>query len=190
MNSFKLITTPIKGLLVVEPIVYRDSRGFFMKKYMGSFFEKSNIFGNVAEELISKSKLGTIRGLHFQTKNPQAKMVSVLKGKVFDVAVDLRLGSPTYGNYFGLDLNTENNLMLLIPAGFAHGFLSLEEDTIVSYLCSTEYEPEHDTGIIFNDIDLNIQWPKLNMEYVISEKDNNLPRFKEFKGFELGNYEG
>lgn len=181
--SYKLITTYIENLVIVEPKVHIDSRGYLIKKYLSSYFEKSGILNFVAEEVITKSKLGTIRGLHFQTKNPQAKLVSVVKGSIFDVAVDLRLGSPTYGMYFGLELSSENNLMLLIPEGFAHGFLSLEEDTIVIYPCSSEYEPDFDSGVLYNDSDLNIKWPKLDIDYIISEKDRNLPRFRDFQGF-------
>lgn len=181
--SYKIITTSIESLVIIEPKVHTDSRGLFIKKYLNSFYEKSGLFGVVAEELISKSKLGTIRGLHFQNKNPQAKLINVIKGRIYDVAVDLRLGSPTYGMHFGLELSSENNLMLFIPEGFAHGFLSLEEDTIVSYLCSTEYEPDHDSGIRFDDPDLNIQWPILDLDYVLSEKDLNLSRFRDFQGF-------
>lgn len=183
--SYKLITTSIENLIVVEPKVHIDGRGYFIKKYHNSYFESSNMLGFVAEELVSKSKLGTIRGLHFQTKNPQAKLVSVIKGRIYDVAVDLRAGSRTYGMHFGVELSSYNNMMFFIPAGFAHGFLSLEEDTIVSYLCSTEYELEYDSGLFHDDPDLQIQWPKLDMEYIISEKDKRLPRFKDFLGFDL-----
>jgi len=184
MTAYRLITTSIENLLIIEPKVHTDIRGIFVKKYLKSYFESINTLGLVAEELISKSRLGTIRGLHFQTKNPQAKLVSVLSGKIYDVAVDLRIESPTYGMHFGLELSSENNLMLLIPEGFAHGFLSLEEDTIVSYLCSTEYEPEHDSGILFDDPDLKIEWPKIDLEYTISEKDQKLPKFKDFQNIQ------
>ena len=189
MMPYKIITTPIEHLVIVEPKVHTDNRGFFIRKYLNSYVRNFGMLASVAEELISVSRLGTIRVLHFQTKNPQAKLVNVIKGRIYDVAVDLRLGSLTYGEHIVLELSSENNLMLYIPEGFAHGFLSLEDDTIVSYLCSTEYEPEHDSGIRFDDPDLDIKWPELDMNYIISEKDLNLPIFKDFKGFNIGNYE-
>ena len=181
--------TKINELTIIEPKVFFDIRGKFIKKFHNLALLENDVQLVVKEEIISISKQAALRGLHFQTKNPQAKLVSVLKGKIYDVAVDLRLGSPTYGIHYGLELTSENNLILYIPEGFAHGFLSLEEDTIVSYLCSTEYEPEHDSGIRFDDPDLDIQWPELDMNYIISEKDLNLPNFKDFKGFNIGNYE-
>jgi dTDP-4-dehydrorhamnose 3,5-epimerase len=137
----------------------------------------------MVEEFFTKSKYGTLRGLHFQTKNPQKKLINVIKGKIFDVAVDLRVGSVTYGKHFGVELSSENNMMLLIPEEFAHGFLSLEEGTIISYLCSNEYEEEFDTGIVYDDSDLNVQWPRLDVDFLISDRDKSFPRFKDFKGF-------
>ena len=179
----------ILGIKIITPPVFFDSRGKFVKKFHKSTYVNSEIYLEAKEEIISTSKRGVMRGLHFQTKHPQAKLINVVKGKIYDVAVDLRLGSLTYGEYFGLELSSENNLMLYIPAGFAHGFLSLDEDTIVSYLCSTEYEPDHDSGLRYDDPDLKIQWPKLDVEYIVSEKDLNLPMFRDFKGFNVGKYE-
>jgi len=181
--NFKLKKTSIEDLFIIEPIIVNDDRGYFIKKYFYSFFKNLNQLDFVSEELISKSKLGTIRGLHFQRKNPQAKLISVIRGKIFDVAVDLRGGSLTYGQHYAIELSDSNNLMLLVPEGFAHGFLALEEGTIVSYLCSSEYEIDFDTGIRYNDPDLGINWPKIEFDYIISIKDKNLPFFRDFKGF-------
>jgi len=181
--NFQVKKTNIKDLLVIEPLKITDERGYFIKKYLNSFFKDLRQLDFISEELISRSKLGTIRGLHFQSKNPQAKLINVIKGKVYDVAVDLRKGSLTYGQHYAIELSEVNNLMLLIPEGFAHGFMSLAENSIVSYLCSSEYEPNFDSGLIYNDPDLNIQWPKLDLEYTISDKDKGLPMFRDFKGF-------
>ena len=187
--SFKRLNSDIDGLLIIEAKKLYDNRGYFTKIYHKSSFNELDANFNIFEEFASQSNYGVLRGLHFQTKHPQAKLINVIKGRIFDVAVDLRIDSPTYGMHYGLELSSENNLMFFIPAGFAHGFLSLEEETIVSYLCSTEYEPEHDSGIRFDDPDLEIQWPKLDLDYIISEKDLNLPMFRDFKGFNIGNYE-
>lgn len=186
---FNIKEKEILGIKIITPLVFLDSRGKFVKKFHKSSYVTNEISLEAKEEIISISKKGVMRGLHFQTKHPQAKLINVIKGKIYDVAVDLRLGSLTYGEHFGLELSSENNLMVYIPEEFAHGFLALEEDTIVSYLCSTEYEPDHDSGLRYDDPDLKIQWPKLDVEYIVSEKDLNLPRFKDFKGFNIGKYE-
>ena len=185
----RTIQSGINGLFIIEVKDAKDERGSLSKIYQKSLFKILDIDFELSEFFISQSKYGVLRGLHFQTKNPQAKLVGVVKGRILDVAVDLRLGSPTYGDHYGLELSSENNLMLYIPSGFAHGFLSLEEDTIVSYLCSTEYEPEHDSGLRYDDPDLKIQWPKLDVKYTISKKDKNLSGFRDFKGFNIGHYE-
>lgn len=187
--KFKVISTEIEGLYLIESRTLFDDRGFFRKTYQKSYFCDLGLISSIGEEFFSKSKYGTLRGLHFQTKNPQTKLINVIKGKIFDVAVDLRVGSITYGKYFGVELSDENNMLLLVPEGFAHGFLTLEDNTIVSYLCSTEYEPDFDSGLVYNDPDLGIQWPLLDVEYIISERDKMLNRLKDFPGFNVVHYE-
>lgn len=186
---FKFEEVENLGVFLITPSVICDARGKFVKKFHKSSFLQNKIGLKVQEEMVSISKKAVLRGLHFQRKNPQAKLINVLKGSIYDVVVDLRLGSLNYGKYFSVVLSSENNLMIFIPEGFAHGFLSLEDDTIVNYMCSTEYEPEYDTGVIYDDSDLNIQWPRLDMDYIISDKDKTLPKFKDFPGFNLGIYE-
>lgn len=184
---FNFIESEIKGLYIISPKINIDDRGKLIKKFHKSSFEMKELPIIFSEELISTSKFGVLRGLHFQIKRPQAKLVNVVKGKIYDVAVDLRKESSTYGKYFGIELSDQNGLMLFIPEGFAHGFLSLEEGTVVSYLCSTEYEPSFDSGIHFNDSDLNIAWPEIDGEYILSLKDNALGSFRDFLGFTTDN---
>jgi dTDP-4-dehydrorhamnose 3,5-epimerase len=180
---FEFIKTDLSGLYVISNKVHIDDRGWLIKKFHKSTFKSNGFVSDFSEELISCSHYGVLRGLHFQTKNPQAKLVTVLRGKIYDVVVDLRLESSTYGKHYSIELSDQNKLTLLIPEGFAHGFLSLEEETIVSYLCSTEYESDYDGGIIYNDPDLKIIWPKIEGDYLISSKDNSLGKFRNFLGF-------
>jgi dTDP-4-dehydrorhamnose 3,5-epimerase len=180
---FEFTETEIKGLCIIAPKIHIDNRGKLIKKFHMSSFDSFGLPSVFSEELISTSKYGVLRGLHFQVNKPQAKLVNVVKGKIYDVAVDLRENSDTYGSHYGLELSEHNGLMLFIPEGFAHGFLSLEAGTIVSYLCSSEYEASYDSGIYYNDPDLNIAWPKISGEYILSPKDIALGSFKDFLGF-------
>ena len=129
----------------------------------------------------SYSTKGVLRGLHFQKQYPQAKLVRVLEGEVFDVAVDLRKDSPTYGKWYGVTLSAENKKMFMIPRGFAHGFLVLSDTAVFSYKCDDFYHPNDEGGIMYNDPDIGVEWPKIGAEYILSEKDKKYPGFKEIR---------
>ena len=172
--------TDIKGLLVLEPKVFKDSRGYFFESYHKEHLYKAGISYNFIQDNQSRSSRGVIRGLHYQ-KAPyeQAKLVQVCKGTIFDVAVDIRKDSPTYGLWFGVELSAENCLQLLIPGGFAHGFSVLSDQAIVQYKCDQYYHPESESGIRFDDTDLNIDWKIDPDNAIVSEKDRALPFFKQ-----------
>ncbi|MBC7320849.1 dTDP-4-dehydrorhamnose 3,5-epimerase [bacterium] len=182
MGKFRIIETPIKGLLLIETKVFRDDRGFFMESYNQKELKEIGFDLNFVQDNHSFSRKGVIRGLHFQLKYPQGKLVRVISGKVFDVAVDLRVNSPTFGEWFGVELMEGDGLQFYIPPGFAHGFISLEENTHFFYKCTEYYNSEDDFGIIWNDPKLNISWPLDKVENIIvSEKDKKLPSFEEVK---------
>jgi dTDP-4-dehydrorhamnose 3,5-epimerase len=175
---FEFIKTEIPDVILIKPKVFSDERGFFMESYKKSEFEKAGIDTDFVQDNHSKSVKGVLRGLHYQ-KEPaaQGKLVRCIKGKIFDVAVDIRKKSPTFGKWVGYELSEENKFMLWIPKGFAHGFLTLSKEAEIIYKVSgSEYSPEHDRGIIWNDKTINIKWPVENIENIIlSEKDKNLP---------------
>ena len=172
-------TTLIADILLLEPKVYYDERGYFMESFNEREFEALQKVKFVQDNE-SMSKKGVLRGLHFQRPpHAQAKLVRVICGSVFDVAVDLRLSSPTYGNYFGHVLSDTNKLQLYIPAGFAHGFLSLEDNTIVNYKCSDYYYKDAEDSILWNDKQLGIKWAVTNP--VLAIKDQNAQKFSAFK---------
>lgn len=172
-------TTDIPGLLIFEPAVFEDSRGYFFEAYNEQVFKEAGIDMNFIQDNQSKSSYGVIRGLHYQL-NPfaQAKLVRVLEGKILDIAVDIRKDSPAFGNYFALELSAENKKQLFIPPGFAHGFSVLSETATVLYKCDALYNKESEAGILFNDPDLNIDWQIPLHKAVISEKDQRLPLFE------------
>ena len=167
----------ISEIILVKPRVFKDGRGFFMETYKRSEFTKADIAEHFVQDNYSKSVKGVLRGLHYQ-KNPnaQGKLICCLKGRIFDVAVDIRKGSPTYTKWIGIELSEENDFMLYIPAGFAHGFLVLSEAADVIYKSTKEYSPEDDGGIIWNDPDMKIGWPVNNP--ILSDKDKKLPALK------------
>ncbi len=170
--------THIPGLVVVEPETGRDERGTFSEQYKFSEFRKAGIKDVFIQENRSVSKKGVLRGLHFQRPpHAQAKLVRCGHGRVWDVGVDLRKGSRTYGKWYGLELSRANNLMLYIPAGFAHGFCALSGDAEVIYFCSKEYAPSHDAGVRWNDPALGVKWPLKRPK--ISPKDAGLPALSE-----------
>jgi dTDP-4-dehydrorhamnose 3,5-epimerase len=175
------IETPIKDLLIFKPKTFSDERGYFAESFSQSIFEKAGLHYHWIQDNFSCSKKNVLRGLHFQ-KPPyeQAKLVSVLKGAAFDVAVDLRKNSKTFGQWFGLELNEKELKHLLIPKGFAHGFVCLEDNTHFCYKVDAPYNPVADSGIIYNDKDIGIQWPGLVSEVILSQKDAQLQTFKEF----------
>jgi dTDP-4-dehydrorhamnose 3,5-epimerase len=180
MDKFKLIETPISGLIIIEIKIFKDDRGFFIESYNKEAFKKLGINAEFVQDNHSFSKKGVLRGLHFQLKYPQGKLVRVISGRVFDVAVDLRKESPTFGKWFGVELSGDNCLQFYIPPGFAHGFIALEDDTHFFYKCTNYYHPEDESGIIWNDSTLNIKWPVDQVDkLIISEKDSKLPTFKE-----------
>lgn len=189
MLKFKKILTPINDLYVIEPTVFGDNRGFFMESYSKKDFTEIGLNMEFIQDNHSKSKKGVLRGLHFQTRFTQGKLVRVTRGSVWDVAVDLREGSETFGKWYGVLLSEENKTMFYVPEGFAHGFVTLEDDTEFQYKCTDYYAPEFDAGIIWNDEIVGIQWPfeeygiKIE-EILISGKDQVLPKIEDRKRFE------
>ena len=176
------ISTPIEGVFVVAPRVFEDARGFFYESYRREYFAKQGIDTEFVQDNHSSSAKGALRGLHFQIEPfAQAKLVRVIRGSVFDVVVDLRPGSKTFGRSFTQTLSAENKKMMYIPAGMAHGFLSLEDNTEFLYKVTQPYSPVHERGVLWNDPDLAIAWPRLDAPYVLSEKDKKFPRLNEIK---------
>jgi len=169
-------TTSIDGVYIIEPKVFGDSRGYFMETYNKEEFDKAGLRYNFVQDNQSKSHKGVLRGLHFQTKHPQAKLVRVVSGEVFDVAVDLRKDSKTYGKWVGVILSEDNKKMFMIPRGFAHGFVVLSDSAEFTYKCDDFYHPEDDGGIMWNDPDINIKWPDVG-KIELSEKDKKHPTF-------------
>jgi dTDP-4-dehydrorhamnose 3,5-epimerase len=185
MAKFKKTETGIRDLLIIEPLFFEDERGFFMETYSKKEFKKIGIDVEFVQDNQSKSKKGVFRGLHFQNQMSQGKLVRVIAGSVLDVAIDLRRDSDTFGNWHIVELSAENKKMFYIPEGFAHGFITLEDDTEYTYKCTNYYAPEFDCGIIWNDPELNIdyQFEKYGIsikDILLSEKDQNLQTFKEF----------
>lgn len=178
---FTKIPTTLQDCYIIEPQVFSDSRGFFMETYSSIEFAKIGIDTVFMQDNHSKSKKWVLRGLHFQTRKPQTKLVRVVAGSVYDVVVDLRQNSPTYGKWEGFILSAENKQMLFVPRGFAHGFLALEDNTESIYKCDDIYDPEFEGGIIWDDKTLTIDWLKY-LEGVpeISDKDARKPDFKTY----------
>ena len=170
--------TDIKGLMVIEPRVFEDDRGYFFESFNLEKFKENGVLFSFVQDNQSKSQYGVIRGLHYQKEpHAQTKLVRVLQGEIFDVAVDLRKGSATYGKWSGLVLSAENKKQLLVPRGFAHGFSVLSDTAVVLYKCDDFYHPQSESGIIYNDPDLSIDWMIPRGKEVVSEKDLKLPRF-------------
>ena len=182
MEKFKVIETSIRDLIIIETKIFSDDRGFFVESYNLREFSNLGVNVNFVQDNHSFSRKGVLRGLHFQLKHLQGKLVRVISGKVFDVAVDLRLNSPTFGNWYGVELTEDNGLQFYIPPGFAHGFIALEDNTHFFYKCTNFYFPEDELGIVWNDPLLNIQWPidQVN-EVIISDKDKKLSSFDKVK---------
>lgn len=180
MSKFKFIKTPIDGLLIIESMVFLDERGFFIESYNLKEFSENGIDLPFVQDNYSYSHKGILRGLHFQKTHPQGKLVRVIKGKIFDVAVDLRKNSNTFGKWYGLELSDKNKRQFYVPPNFAHGFLSLEDNTVVYYKCTDYYYPDDECGIIWNDSTLNIVWQLENIKkLIISDKDRSLLTFNE-----------
>lgn len=180
MGKFKFIKTSIEGVYVIEPTVFGDERGYFMETYHKDEFKEAGLDLNFVQDNQSKSTKGVIRGLHFQYERPQGKLVRVIKGAVFDVAVDLRRNSPTYGKWEGVILSEENKKLFYVPEGFAHGFLVLSDEAEFTYKCTDFYDSEDEGGILWNDPEIGILWPVNDIENVVlSEKDKKWKTLKE-----------
>ncbi|MDT0677700.1 dTDP-4-dehydrorhamnose 3,5-epimerase [Autumnicola musiva] len=185
----KFIRTEIPEVVICEPKVFEDHRGYFFESFSKKLLEE--FVGHklhFCQDNESKSSYGVLRGLHFQ-KPPftQAKLVRVIEGKILDVAVDVRQGSPTFGNYFSIELSSENKKQLFVPRGFAHGFVVLSSTAVFSYKCDNYYSPEHDSGVLYNDQELTIDWKIPEQDLILSEKDLKQPSFKYMKNFDFQN---
>lgn len=182
MGKIKVDDCGIQGLKVISPTVFGDDRGYFMETYNYNDFKEAGIDEIFVQDNQSSSRYGVLRGLHFQIQYPQAKLVRVISGEVFDVAVDLREGSPTYGQWHGEILSAENKKQYFIPKGFAHGFLVLSENAEFTYKCSDFYHPGDEGGLIWNDPDIGVEWPiPQGMELILSDKDKKWGSFREFR---------
>ena len=181
MINFNFIKTEIDGVIIVETKVFGDNRGYFMETYEERKFYEGGITVKFVQDNQSKSTKGVLRGLHFQKTHPQAKLVRVIKGEVYDVAVDLRKDSPTYGKYVGAILSEENKKQFFIPRGFAHGFLVLSDEAEFCYKCDDFYHPEDEGGLMWNDPTVGIDWPLDGIDNLnLSEKDTKNPSFGSF----------
>ena len=177
----KIKETPLKDCYIIEPTVFEDDRGYFYEKFNEEKFEElTGMNGHFVQDNISKSSYGVLRGIHLQKGvHAQAKVVSCLEGKVWDVVVDLRKDSSTFGKWFGIELTPENKLQLYVPKGFGHGFSVLSETAIFAYKCDNFYNKDAEGSVIYNDKDLNIDWKLPEEAIQLSDKDQNLPAFKE-----------
>jgi dTDP-4-dehydrorhamnose 3,5-epimerase len=170
------IRTEIEGVIVIEPKVFDDPRGFFYESYRKKLFIQNGIKDDFVQDNVSSSAKGVLRGLHYQIPpRAQAKLMRVLRGAVYDVAVDIRPRSKTFGKFFAVTLSSENRKMLYVPKGFAHGFCVLEEGTEFMYKVSDYYSPEHERGVLWSDPGLAIPWPKIDRAFMLSEKDKKYP---------------
>ena len=191
MGKFTRIETGIEGLCILEPTVFGDDRGFFFESYSKKDFEEVGIPFEFIQDNHSKSKKGVLRGMHFQYENTQDKLVRVVAGSVYDVVIDLRKNSPTFGKWYGVVLSAQNKRQFFVPKGFAHGFLTLQDNTEFLYKCTDYYAPQYDSGILWNDEDVAVDW-RLNEfgiseeELTLSEKDKKQQTLKEY--IENGNY--
>lgn len=176
----KVIDTDILDLKIIEPKVFGDDRGFFFESWNSKLFNQNVLSVNFLQDNHSKSNKGVIRGLHFQTENTQAKLVRVVRGAVFDVAVDLRTNSATFGRWYGVVLSAENKKQLFIPKGFAHGFLTLEDGTEFLYKCDDVYNSQAELTIAWDCPEIGIKWPLVSSNVIISEKDKNGISLSEF----------
>lgn len=177
----------IQGVLILEPDVFKDERGFFLETWNKERYEKNGFLYSFVQDNISFSKKGILRGLHFQFPRPQGKLIQVLSGKVIDIAVDIRIGSPTYGQWHSEILSDENLRQMYVPPGFAHGYCVISESAIFSYKCTDFYNPATEHGIIWNDPELSIDWPI--KEPILSPKDAKYPGLKDLSPDKLPRFE-
>ena len=180
MGNFTFNETKIKDVYIIDVKTYGDNRGYFMETYKESDFKAAGLDYSFVQDNQSSSRKGVLRGLHFQKTHPQAKLVRVLKGEVFDVAVDLRKDSPTYGQWVGVVLSEENKRQFMIPRGFAHGFVVMSDYAEFAYKCDDLYHPEDEGGIMWNDPAIGIEWPEVG-EIILSEKDKVHPSLADSK---------
>jgi len=184
MGKFKRIATAFPDVAIIRPTIFEDYRGFFIEIYNRQELAEVGIPEEFVQDNVSYSRKGVVRGLHYQRKNAQGKLVRVLQGKIFDVIVDIRKGSDTYGHHIGMELSSEDSCMLYVPIGFAHGFMALTDNNEVMYKVTNYYSPEFDAGIRWNDPDLCIQWPVDEYEIrnpIVSPKDAALPVFRDIQ---------
>ena len=176
----KIIETGFKGLVVIKPIIHSDKRGYFFENFNQGAFQNAGISFTPIQDNESKSPKGVIRGLHYQLKPfDQAKLIRVIEGKIYDVALDIRRNSATFGKWFGIELNADTKDQVLIPRGFAHGFSVLSDIAVIQYKCDNLYNPQYEKGISINDPDLDINWKTGSAIPIVSEKDINQPLFKD-----------
>jgi len=173
----EIIATSIEDVLIVKPDVFKDRRGFFLETYHSSRYRASGIDREFVQDNLSFSSKGTLRGLHFQKTQPQAKLVQVIQGEIFDVAVDIRPKAPSFGKWVGVTLSDQNKHQVFIPEGFAHGFCVISDTALFSYKCSNFYTPSDEGGILWSDPGIGIQWPFQNP--IVSDKDQKYPALKE-----------
>jgi len=176
---FTFNTCPILGLFEIQPKVFADDRGYFLESYSQRDYMEAGLKKPFVQDNQSRSSKGVLRGLHFQITHPQGKLVRAIEGDVFDVAVDLRPDSATYGKWHSVILSAEKQNQFYIPEGFAHGFLVLSETAVFAYKCTDFYYPQDEGGLFWNDSDVGITWPEIGMDFILSEKDRNMPRLKQ-----------
>ena len=181
----KITSTAIPEVLLLEPVVHRDDRGYFMETFRKSFFDDFGLHMDFVQDNQSMSKKGTLRGLHYQLEHPQGKLARALSGQIFDVAVDLRRASPSFGHWVGEVLSAENRKQLWIPPGFAHGFLVLSDTAELSYKCTDYFYPEDDHSLLWRDPEVHIKWPEIDGKITLSEKDRSGKMLPEAPVFEL-----
>lgn len=183
----KIIETALPGVVIIEPKVFGDERGYFLESYQAQRYAEAGIVGPFVQDNISFSRRGILRGLHFQYENPQGKLVQVLQGEVFDVAVDVRLGSPNFGKWVGVTLSSDNKRQMYVPPGFAHGFVVTSDVALFVYKCTDYYAPQAEVSIIWNDPDIGIEWP-FNESPQLSAKDSAGLHLSEIAAERLPNY--
>lgn len=181
MGHIQVKECEIAGIKVITPEVFKDSRGYFQETYQQKSYEEAGITCCFVQDNQSYSTKGVLRGLHFQKQFPQAKLIRVIQGEIFDAAVDLRKESATYGKWFGIHLSAENRQQLFIPEGFAHGYVVLSEEALILYKCSETYHPRDEGGILWNDRELGVQWPVKEEDVILSEKDCKWPGWNTYK---------
>ncbi|VCU70098.1 dTDP-4-dehydrorhamnose 3,5-epimerase [Pigmentiphaga humi] len=172
----KIVATRLPGVLVFEPKVFGDERGFFVETFRQTWLQEAGIDQAFVQDNQSRSRRGVLRGLHYQLTNPQGKLVRAARGRVYDVAVDIRQGSPNFGQWVGVELDDVHHRQLWIPPGFAHGFCVLSEQAEFVYKCTSYYDAPSDSGVLWNDLDIGIQWPDVGVPFQLSAKDIAMPR--------------